>query len=188
VHTLADKPWLVGAVTLVLMVGDWVLRIFQERERVASYARHYESYPVDTIEGNPLLRAAVAERRFLEPRHLGAAVVASVAVAFVTTIFTPTGREVFVGFVWGVFLLVITTHLGNLAGYRASRRGLEGKLRMHLRTGLWIQAGRYLAWVPLLLVLALASGSAFVWGVFVAGIVSSARQLLYLRRLPPVED
>ena len=50
------------------------------------------------------------------------------------------------------------------------------------------QAGRYLALSILLIVLAVASSSGFVAGAAVAGLTSSARQLLWLRRAPAVPD
>ena len=44
-------PWLTGVATFFLMWGDWLLTILQERERHLHYADHYQSYPMNTIEG-----------------------------------------------------------------------------------------------------------------------------------------
>jgi hypothetical protein len=54
VDWLVDHPWAAGGVTFLLMRSDWLLTIHQERERKLHYAEHYESYPVNTIEGSPL--------------------------------------------------------------------------------------------------------------------------------------
>jgi hypothetical protein len=46
--------------------------------------------------------------------------------------------------------------------------------------------GRYAAVSIFVALLALASGSVFVAGVALAGITSSLRQLLWLRKVPPI--
>ena len=73
--------------------------------------------------------------------------------------------------------------MGNLLGYRAARRGLHGKLYLHLRTGYVIQMGRYVALAIFLIVLAICSASMFMLGVAIAGVSSAARQLGGMR--PP---
>jgi hypothetical protein len=93
----------------------------------------------------------------------------------------------FIGYVWGLFLIVDTTHVGNLIGYRAGRRGLHGRLFLHLRTGYIIQMGRYLALAAFLSLLAACSASPFVAGVAVAGLTSAVRQLIWLRRMPAID-
>ena len=180
------SPVIVGIVTVVLMWLDWVLTTLQEREVVGHYAAHYQGYPVNTVEGNPLLQGSVKRARVIEPRHIGVAIALGVAVGFVSTILEGAGRELFIGYVWGLFLLVATTHLGNLLGYRASRHGLHGKLYLHQRTGLLVQMGRYAAMTVFVAVLALASGSIFIAGVALAAATSSLRQLLWLRRVPRI--
>lgn len=96
-------------------------------------------------------------------------------------------REPYLGYVWGIFLIVGTMHLGNLLGYRASRRGLHGKLFLHQQTGYLIQAGRYAALTLLLIILTFISASSFLAGTAVADFTSSARQLLWLRRIPTIQ-
>jgi hypothetical protein len=179
-------PWAAGIVTFMLMWSDWLLTILQERERQLHYAEHYHSYPINTIEGSPLLQATVKARRIAEPKHLIPALILSSLVAY-ALVWIPGGVQVaFVGYVWGLFLIVDTTHVGNLIGYRAGRRGLHGKLFLHLRTGYIIQMGRYLALAALLTLLAACSASAFVAGVAVAGLTSAVRQLIWLRRIPAI--
>lgn len=172
---------------LLLMWGDWALTILQERERAQYAGRHYESYPVNTIEGNPMLRGAVAKRRLVEPRHLIVALTFSAIVAYAIAWIPPPIQPGFVGYAWGLYLLALTMHLGNLIGYRGSRRGLHGRIAMHLRTGYVVQAGRYLAVTVLLALVALLAASAFAAGVAAAALTATARQYLWMRRVPAVE-
>lgn len=181
-------PVAAGVVTLILMLVDWSLTVLQHRERAKYSANHYRSYPVDTVEGNPSLRAAVDRARILEPRHLVVAVPVSALVA-VTLWWIPTvTRPLLLGYVWGLFLIVSATHLGNLMGYLGSRRGIHGHVWMHLRTGYLVQAGRYVGVTALLAALALCSGSVFVIGATVAGVTSTARQLAWIWRTPAIPD
>jgi hypothetical protein len=181
----AISPVIVGVVTVLLMWLDWLLTTLQEREMVLHYAAH-QSYPVDTVEGNPLLQESVKQARVVEPRHIVVAIVLGLAVGYVSTILEGAPRELFIGYAWGLFLIVETTHLGNLIGYRASRRGLHGKLYLHQRTALRVQMGRYAATSVFVALLAIASASIFVAGVALAGATSSLRQVLWLRRVPPI--
>ena len=187
VEWFVDRPWVTGVVTFFLMWSDWLLTILQERERQLHYAEHYESYPVNTIEGNPLFQKVVTAKRIAEPRHLIPALILSVVVA-VSLVWIPEDfRVVLIGYVWGLYLIVDTTHLGNLLGYRAGRRGLHGKLYLHLRTGYVIQLSRYIALAIFLILVAVCSASPFIIGVAVAGVSSAARQLVLMRRIPAID-
>jgi hypothetical protein len=177
-------PLVAGVVTLLLMWCDWLLTVLQERERRAHHAGHYEIYPVNSAEGNPMIQAAVGRMRLADGKHLAVALVVSAVVAGMVGWAPRELRPAVLGYFWGLFLIVITTHTGNLIGYRASRRGIEGMLRMHQRTGYVIQMGRYAALAGLLVVLAICSGSLFMAGVAVAGVTSSVRQLVWMRRIP----
>jgi len=170
-----------------LMWCDWLLTILQERERQLHYAEHYESYPVNTIEGNPLYRSAVTKKRIVEPKHMVPALILSTLVACALVWIPQEFHSLFIGYVWGTYLIVDTTHVGNLIGYRAGRRGVHGKLFLHLRTGYVMQMGRYLALAVFLIVLAVCSASPFIVGVAVAGIVSAARQLVWMRKIPAID-
>lgn len=188
VQWLAVNPLIAGIITLVLMWSDWVLTILQEGEMCRHYSEHYQSYPINTIEGNPLLQSAVKERRWIEPKHFSVALVLS-AVVTVVLIYAPLEwREPGLGYVWGLFLIVGMTHLNNLFGYRSSRRGLHGKLFIHQRTSYLIQMGRYAAMAIFLVLLAVLSASPFIAGVAVAGLTSSLRQLVWLRRVPAIPE
>jgi hypothetical protein len=187
VEWFVDHPWVTGVVTFFLMWSDWLLTILQERERQLHYAEHYESYPVNTIEGSPLYQKVVKTKRIAEPRHLIPALILSVIVAFSLVWVPENFRVALIGYVWGLYLIVDTTHLGNLLGYRAGRHGLHGKLYLHQRTGYVIQMGRYMALALFLIVLAVCSASLFVVGVAVAGVSSAARQLVWMRRIPAID-
>jgi len=186
IEWFAENPLAMGVVTLLLMWSDWLLTIMQERERHLHYADHYLSYPVNTIEGNPFYQQAVSVKRMIEPRHIIPALVFSVLAAFALVLIPKDVRALFIGYMWGLFLIVDTTHIGNLIGYRAGRRGLHGKLAMHLRTGYIIQMGRYLALAGFLVVVAMLSESLFMAGVAVAGLTSAARQLVWMRKTPAI--
>lgn len=91
-----------------------------------------------------------------------------------------TRRDLFLGFVWGLTLIVNTQHLSNLIGYKAGRKGIHGKLWIHQRTGFITQAGRYFSTSLFLLILSTVTGSLFLFGMTIAGFVSAIRQLLPL--------
>ncbi|MDO9257501.1 MAG: hypothetical protein Q7U54_18430 [Bacteroidales bacterium] len=188
INWLINNPWVFGLITFVLMQFDWFLTLSQEKERKEHYFRHYQSYPVNTIEGNPAFQKSVSKSQYLNPKHLIASVIMGAAVTY-ALIVIPTGfHALFIGYVWGLFLIVCTQHLTNLTGYIASRKGLHGKLFLHQRTGYLIQSGRYLSISLLLLVLSILSGSEIIYGVTIAGFTSSIRHLLLLRKVPKIEQ
>ncbi len=180
-------PWLTGVATFFLMWGDWLLTILQERERHLHYGDHYQSYPINTIEGSPLYQSSVKVRRIAEPRHLIPALILSVLVAYALVWIPENFQVAFIGYVWGLFLIVDTTHLGNIIGYWAGRHGLHGKQFLHLRTGYLIQMGRYLALTVFISLLAVFSASPFILGVAIAGMTSTIRQFLWLGRIPAID-
>jgi hypothetical protein len=187
IEWFAVQPWATGIVTFLLMWSDWLLTIGQERERQLHYSEHYASYPINTIEGSPLFQKAVLARKIVDRRHIIPAAILSMVVA-VALIWIPEGfRAMLIGYVWGLYFIVITTHLGNLLGYRAARRGLHGKLYLHQRTGYVIQMSRYVALALFLMVLAICSASMFMLGVAIAGISSAARQLVGMRKTPDID-
>jgi hypothetical protein len=102
VEWFVDHPWVTGVVTFLLMWSDWLLTILQERERQLHYAEHYESYPVNTIEGNPLYQKLVTAKRIVEPRHLVLALILSVLIAFVVAWIPRDFRALLLGYVWGL--------------------------------------------------------------------------------------
>lgn len=182
------RPVAAGVATLVLMWVDWRLSVLQHREREKYSANHYKSYPVDSVEGNPALQQAVSRGWLFEPRHLVPAIGVSAAVALVCWWIVVDLRPIFLGYMWGLFLIVSSTHLGNLIGYVASRRGIHGRVTIHQRTAYLVQAGRYAALAALLVIVAVLSGNTFAIGVALAGVSSSARQLGWLRRVPPIPE
>ena len=187
INWFAIHPWATGIVTFFFMFSDWLLTILQEREQRAHYSEHYQSYPINTIEGNPLYQSSVKAAQIVNPKHLIIALILSILTTYALVWIPQYWHAAFIGYVWGIFLIVITTHLGNLIGYRAGRHGLHGIIFLHLRTGYLIQMGRYLALAVFLILLAISSASPFIMGVAIAGVTSAARQLLWLRKIPPID-
>lgn len=185
---VVGHPWAAGAVMLLLMWGDWVLTILQERERVSHYKEHYESYPVNTIEGNPLLQVAAARRRLVEPRYLFLALIFSAIVGYAIVWIPPLLQQAFVGFAWGLYLVALVAHFANLIDYRTSRRGVRGHVAVHLRTAYVVQAGRHLSLTILLVIVAVLTASLFAAGLALAALTVTARQYLWMRRIAPEES
>jgi hypothetical protein len=185
---VSSNPLIAGVVTFLLAWVDWLLTILQERERQLHYAEHYQSYPVNTIEGNPKYQSAVSAKRFFEPRHIIPALIMTVIVTVALVWIPQDFRPLLIGYVWGLYLIVDTTHFGNLLGYRAGRHGLHGKIYLHQRTGYLMQMGRYVAMAAFLILLALCSASLFIAGVAVAGVSSAARQLVWMRKIPAIAE
>lgn len=185
-HWFSTHPLAAGIATFALMWSDWLLTIWQQKERDAHGSDHTRTYPIDTIEGNPLVRFAVQKKRLFAPRHVIAAILISVTLPLGLIYAPPVWRLPILGYVWGLFLIVDTTHVGNLIGYRVCRRGTHGQLWVHQRTAYLIQAGRYAALAILLVVIAIVSVSPFLGGVAVAGVSSVFRQLQWSRRVPTI--
>ena len=181
---LINNPYVFGIVTFVLMQLDWYLTLSQEEER----KKHYQSYPINTIEGKPSFQNNVAKLQYFNPKHLIASVIIGIVVSIALIVIPPKFGSLFIGYVWGLFLIVCTQHLTNLTGYIASRKGLHGKLFLHQRTGYLIQSGRYFSIALFLLILSILSGSEIIYGVTIAGFTSSIRHLILLKKVPEINQ
>ena len=166
---------------------DWVLTIFQEKERKEHHFKHYQSYPINTSEGSPAFQSGVAKQQLINTKHFIASVIIGTAVSFALMLIPLAFSELFIGYVWGLFIIVSTQHLNNLFGYIASRKGLHGKLWLHQRTGYLIQSGRYFSVAILLLILSILSGSEIIYGVTIAGFTSALRQIIWPRKVPLID-
>ena len=184
---LMNNPIVIGLITMLLMWTDYLLTLVQEKERKEHYSKLYKSYPVNTIEGNPAIQESVAKLKIFNPRHFIATIIAGVGLPIALLFLPNLLHEFFLGFIWGMLLVVNTQHVTNVLGYRASRRGLHGKLFLHQRTGLIIQSSRYLAISIFLLVLSVLSGSLIIFGVTIAGFASSLRLFLLCKKVAPIE-
>jgi len=184
---LMNNPIIIVLITMLLMWSDYLLTLVQEKERKEHYSKHYKSYPVNTIEGNPAIQESVAKLKIFNLRHFTATIIAGVGLPIALLFMPNLIREFFLGFIWGMLLIVITQHMTNVLGYIASRRGLHGKLFLHQRTGLIIQSSRYMAIAVFLFVLAILSDSLIIYGVTIAGFVSSLRLLVLSKKVAPVE-
>ncbi len=187
INWLINNPFVFGLITLILMWIDWILTIFQENERKEHYFEHYQSYPINTIEGSPAFQSGVAKRKFINPKHLIASAIIGIGVSFALLLIPQGFSVLFIGYVWGLFFIVCTQHLNNLLGYIASRKGLHGKLWLHQRTAYLVQSGRYFSIAIFLLVLSIISGSEIIYGVTIAGFTSSLRQIIWLRKVPLID-
>ncbi len=187
VKFLMNNPVILGLITMLLMWSDYLLTLFQEKERKEHYSEHYQSYPVNTIEGNPAIQESVSKLKIFNLRHFTATIIAGIGLPVALLFMPKLLQEFFIGFIWGMLLIVNTQHLTNVIGYRASRRGLHGKLFLHQRTGLIIQSGRYLATALFLLILAILSDSLIIYGVTIAGFLSSLRLFMLSKKIAPIE-
>lgn len=183
---LVENPIIAGVITTLLMWLDRTLTIAQEKERRLHYYRHYESYPVNTIEGNPFLRKDVEKSKWINVRHLVLALLLGGFVAVYLSQIPKEGGMIFIGFIWGIFLIVNTQHLSNLIAYRMSRKGVHGKIWMHQRTGYYVQSGRYFATFIFLLILSILVENLFLYGVTLSALLSSLRMFIWMRKVPRI--
>jgi len=184
---LMNNPLIIGLITMLLMWSDYLLTLAQEKERKEHYSKHYQSYPINTIEGNPVFQESVSKLQIINPKHFIATLVMGIGVPFILFFIPNIFREIILGYVWGLYLIVCTQHLSNLIGYRISRKGVHGKLWMHQRAGLIIQSGRYLSTTIFLLILSILSESQIIYGVTIAGLISSLRLFIMSKKIAPIE-
>jgi len=187
INWLTNYPVLLGLITFLLMYGDWLLTIAQERERIKHYFKHYQSYPINTIEGNPILQNGVSKMQIINLRHFIVAGIVGILIAYDIPHESLSRKELFLGFVWGLTLIVNTQHLSNLIGYKAGRKGIHGKLWIHQQTGFITQSGRYFSTSLFLFILSVLTGSLFLYGVTIAGFISAIRQLLWIIKVPKID-
>jgi len=186
IEWLIYNPLIVALMVTLFMWTDWLLTLAQEKECKKHYYKHYQSYPINTIEGNPILQKDVMNVRVFNSKHFIVSIVAGIIV-FLCLKYLPTeSQELFIGVILGIFLLVNFQHLSNLIGYKASRKGVHGKLYMHIRTGYLVQAGRYFSIMILLLVISIVSNSLFIYGVTFAGLISTIRQFIWMKKIVPI--
>ena len=187
IEWLIYNPLIVASMVTLLMWTDWLLTLAQESERKKHYYKHYQSYPINTIEGNPILQKDVMNIRVFNPKHFIMSIIVGIIVFLSLKYLLKEFQELFIGMFLGIFLLVNFQHLSNLIGYRASRKGVHGKLYIHMRTGYLVQAGRYLSMTILLLVISIVSNSLFVYGVTFAGLISTMRLFIWMKKMVPIE-
>jgi hypothetical protein len=183
---LLRRPLTLGIATFLLMEADWVLTILQQRARATRPQPYQRTYPVDTVEGNPLLRRDVGSGRLLSVRHLTGAILVSGILAWLASEMRPEHTAPVLGAVWGTFLIVIETHVRNIVAYAASRVGMHGKLHVHQRTAYRMSIGRYAGTLVFVSALTVLDPTPFLLGVCVAAAITIARQLIFMRRVPPI--
>jgi len=186
-EVLLRHPLALGIATFLLMQADWFLTVVQQRAR-ASGPQPYRTYPVDTVEGNPMLRRDVASGRLLSARHLVGAVLISAALAWAASGTRPERLTVALGAVWGMFLILIETHVRNIVAYAASRAGTHGRLYVHQRTAYRMNLGRYAGTLVFVGALAILDPTPFLLGVCIAAAITIARQLIFMRGVPAIQE
>lgn len=187
INWLVENTVIAGIITSFLMWLDWILTIAQEKERKSHYFEHYQSYPINTIEGNHIVRKDVENLKVINPKQNLMAIGLGVFVwIFLKRIPLESGL-IFTGFIWGIFLIVNTQHLSNLLAYRFSRKGIHGKIWMHQRTGYLVQSGRYFATFIFLFFLSLLIENLFLFGVTMAALISSLRMLIWIKKVPKID-
>jgi hypothetical protein len=186
INWLINNPFIVALMVTLFMWTDWLLTLAQEKECKKHYYKHYQSYPINTIEGNPILQKDVMNVKVFNSKHFIVSIAVGIIV-FLCLKYLPTeSQELFIGVILGLFLLVNFQHLSNLIGYKVSRKGVYGKLYIHLRTGYLVQAGRYFSIMILLLVISIISNSLFIYGVTFAGLISAIRQFIWMKKIVPI--
>jgi len=187
INWLIEKSILTGSITTLLMWLDWLLTLAQEKERKLHYYKHYQSYPINTIEGNYIVRKDIEKLKFFNTKHILAAIGLGIFISIYLNKIPLQGGIFFIGFIWGLFLIVITQHISNLISYKLSRKGIHGKIWMHQRIGYYIQSGRYFATFLFLLILSLLIENLFLYGVTLAALASSLRMFIWVRKTPQID-
>ncbi len=187
INWLIENSIITGVITTILMWLDWILSLAQEKERKLHYYEHYQSYPINTIEGNPILRKDVENLKVINLKQNLIALGMGIFVSIYLTKVSLENGLVFIGFIWGIFLIVNTQHISNLIAYRFSRKGIHGKILMHQRTGYLVQSGRYFATFIFLLILSVLIENLFLYGITMAAFMSSLRMFFRIKRVPKIE-
>lgn len=187
INWLIENSLIAGIITTILMLIDWILSLAQEKERKLHYYEHYQSYPINTIEGNHMLRQEVENLKLINPKQNLIAIGLGIFIAIILRKMTIEGSLILLGTILGVFLIVNTQHISNLISFKISRKGIHGKIWMHQRIGYLIQSGRYFATFVFLLILSLLIENLFLYGVTMAAFISSLRMLIWLKRVPKID-
>ena len=185
---ILERPVLAGLVTYGLMLIDWLLTVARARAPGDPSRAHYRTYPVDTVEGNPLLRGAVEGRRPLSARHQAGSLLLGALTWFVLARNRePAWSFAFLGLVWGSSLVLLGRHAEILVSSAAARRGVHGLVHLHQRTGYLMGAGRYAGTLLVLSAICVLVPHPFLLGTAAACLLAALRQLLYRLRVPPIE-
>ena len=188
INWIIENSIVAGIITTLLMLLDWVLSLAQEKERRLHYFEHYESYPINTIEGNNIVCKDVEKLKLLNPKHNLIALAIGVFIAVILGKLRIESAQILLGTFWGLFLIVNTQHISNLISYRMSRTGIHGKIWMHQRTGYLIQAARYFSTFIFLLILSLMIENLFLYGITMAAFISALRMLIWMKKVPQISQ
>ena len=187
INWIIENSIVAGIITTLLMWIDWILSLAQEKERRLHYFEHYQSYPINTIEGNHIVRKDVENLKVINLKQNLIAIGLGVFVSIFLKRIPLESGLIFTGFIWGIFFIVNTQHLSNLISYRFSRKGIHGKIFMHQRTGYFIQSGRYFSTFIFLLILSLLIENLFLYGLTMAAFMSSLRMFIWIKKVPKID-
>jgi hypothetical protein len=157
----------------VLMLFDYYLTLLGAYLAEQSYRRHFK---VEHYELNPIWQKAVAQRRWLNWRHL--------ALVFLVTVLLVLSLEVLeldaalyyalLGFLFTFYGLVLGRHLSNILTFAHLRRhpdGVTGEVRFSHRYVLLLSINQQLVAAVPIVFIAIFAPSPFVFGA-VAGILA----------------
>lgn len=187
INWLIENSIVAGIITTILMWLDWILSLAQEKERRLHYFEHYQSYPINTIEGNHMFRKDIENLKVINLKQNLIAIGLGIFISIFLKRISLASGLVFTGFIWGIFLIVNTQHISNLISYKFSRKGIHGKILMHQRTGYYVQSARYFATFIFLLILSIMIENLFLYGVTMAAFMSSLRMLIWIKKVPKID-
>jgi len=168
----------------VFMLADYFLTLAGAVLKDRGYGNHVKA---EHYELNPIWQRQVAQRKWLNPRHLGLTVVASSALILLTEFgeMPEPFIQGFLGCLLVVFGMIIGRHLSNLMvfGYVIRKPDeISGQVTMGHALLLSVSLYQYLvAFVPLVLI-AIFSPSPFVIGACIGALLLVAVHLKWIRK------
>jgi len=168
----------------VLMLCDYWLTVAGARAREGVYAEHFKT---QHYELNPIWQAAIARKRWLNPRHL--ALTFAISAVFIgvgeTLLANDPVFDFVIGALFAVFGAVNGRHLSNLATFAWMRRHpdeLSGNIAMSHALTLWLSTFQYLVLLLPLALLAIVTPTPHVLGGLGGGVLLIAVHLGWIRR------
>ena len=169
----------------VLMLSDYLLTVAGARAREHGYADHFKT---QHYELNPLWQAAIARKRWFNPRHL-LITFAFAAVFYGVGEYLLPGDDPVFAFVIGALLVVFGAvngrHLANLATFAWIRRhpdALSGSIAMSHGLTLWLSTFQLFGLLLPLTLLAICAPTPQVLGGLGGVAILFAVHLGWIRR------
>ncbi len=168
----------------VFMFADYFLTVAGTVLKDREYSDHFKS---EHYELNPIWQKQIAQKKWLNPKHIALTIIASSALIFLAE--TGNLPERFAQGFLGCFLvfygMIVGRHLSNLMLFRDVNRNpndVSGQVSMSHDLLLRISIYRYVvAFVPLALI-AVLSPSPFVYGAAMGPVLLVALHLGWIRK------